>query len=117
MSIRHAIRHLECLAALVAALLAGAPTIAVADDTVFSEVTRLVNNRGVFDRNGLAPEVRITSPLAGSVIAPGDSRIGAGDPNGTGFAIVAEVHTRDNNHVAVDEGVNIRNVEDLFGVN
>jgi hypothetical protein len=117
MTIRHTIRHLECLAALAAALLASAPTIAVADDGVFSEVTRLVNNRGVFNRNGLGPEVRITSPLAGAVIAPGDSRIGAGDPNGTGFAIVAEIFTRDNNHVTVDEGANIRNVEDLFGLN
>src|SRR5262245_31761530 len=117
MSIRHTIRHLECLAALTAALLAGAPTIAVADGDVFTEVTRLVNNRGVLNRNGLAPEVRITSPLAGAVIAPGNSRIGAGNPNGTGFAIVAEIFTRDNNHVAVDEGVNIRNVEDLGGLN
>ena len=88
MTICHTIRHLECLAALAAALLAGAPTIAVADGDVFSEVTRLVNNRGVFNRNGLVPEVRITSPLAGAVVAPGNPRIGAGDPNGTGFAIV-----------------------------
>jgi hypothetical protein len=117
MTIRRTIRHLECLTALIAALLAGAPTIAAADGEVFSEVTRLVNNRGVFNRNGLAPQVRITSPLAGAVIAPGDSRIGAGDPNGTGFAIVAEISTRQNNHVTVDEDVNIRNVEDLFGVN
>jgi hypothetical protein len=117
MTIRHTIRHLECLAVLAAALLAGAPTSAVADGDVFSEATRLVNNRGVFNRNGLVPEVRITSPLAGAVIAPGNSRIGAGDPNGTGFAIVAEIFTRDNHHVTVDEGVNIRNVEDLFGLN
>jgi hypothetical protein len=83
----------------------------------FSEVTRLRNNRGVFNRKGLVPQVRITSPLDGAVIAPGDSRIGAGDPNGTGFAIVAEIFTRDNNNVTVDEDVNIRNVEDLFDVN
>ncbi len=63
------------------------------------------------------PQVRITSPLDGAFIAPGDSRIGAGDPNGTGFAIVAEIITRENNHVTVDEDVNIRNVEDLFGLN
>jgi hypothetical protein len=117
MTIRRTIRHLECLAVLTAALLAGAPTIAAADGEVFSEVTRLVNNRGVFNRNGLVPQVRITSPLAGAVIAPGNSRIGAGDPNGTGFAIVAEIVTRQNNHVTVDEDVNIRNVKDLFGLN
>jgi hypothetical protein len=88
------------------------------EHVTFSEVTRLVNNRGVFNkRGGLAPQVRITSPLDGAFIAPGNSRIGAGNPNGVGFAIVAEIHTRDNNHVSVDENVNIRNVKDLFGVN
>ena len=113
MTLRSPIRHLLCLAALISPLLASAPTIAAADGEVFSEVTRLVNNRGV-NRNGLAPQVRITSPLAGSFIAPGDSRIGAGNPNGTGFA---EIVTRGNNHVTVDEDVNIRNVKDLFGRN
>src|SRR5688572_13002411 len=117
MTVRRTIRHLECLVALIAALLGGAPTIAAADGEVFSEVTRVVNNRGVFNKNGLVPQVRITSPLAGAVIAPGDSRIGAGNPNGTGFAIVAEIVTRQNNHVTVDEDVSIRNVEDLFGLN
>jgi hypothetical protein len=119
MAIRRTIRHLQCLAALLAALLAGAPTIAAAadDSEVFSEVARLVNNRGIFKRSALAPQVRITSPLAGAFIAPGDSRIGAGNPNGTGFAIVAEIVTRQDNHVTVDEDVNIRNVNDLGGVN
>jgi hypothetical protein len=74
-------------------------------------------NRGIVNKKGVAPQVRITSPLDGAVIAPGDSRIGAGDPNGAGFAIVAEIVTRGNNHVAVDEDVNIRNVGNLFGVN
>jgi hypothetical protein len=87
------------------------------DRVIFPEVTRLVNNIGVFNRKGLAPQVRITSPLDGAFIAPGNSRIGAGDHNGVGFAIVAEIRTRDNNHVSVDEDVNIRNVKDLFGVN
>jgi hypothetical protein len=68
-------------------------------------------------RKGLAPHVRITSPLDGAVIAPGDSRIGGGDPHGTGFAVVAEIVTRDDNHVTVDEDVNIRNVKDLSGIN
>jgi len=111
------IHHLQCLAALTAALLAGAPTVAAADSEAFSEVARLVNNRGVFNRIGLAPQVRITSPLAGAFIAPGDSRVGAGNPNGTGFAIVAEIVTRQNNHVTVDEDINIRNVKDLGGRN
>ena len=68
-------------------------------------------------KKGLGPQVRITSPLDGAFIAPGDSHVGAGDPNGTGFAIVAEILTRDNNAVSVDEDVNIRNVENLFGFN
>jgi hypothetical protein len=74
------------------------------------------NDRGVF-RKDLAPQVRITSPLDGAFIAPGDSRIGSGDPNGAGFAIVAEIVTRDGVGVAVDEDVDIRNVDDLFGLN
>ena len=80
---------------------------------------RLANPRGVVNssnKKGLVPQVRITSPLDGAFIAPGDSRIGSGDPNGAGFAIVAEIVARDNN-VTVDEDVNIRNVENLFGVN
>jgi len=65
----------------------------------------------------LAPQVRITSPLNGAFIAPGDSRVGSGDPNGTGFAIVAEIVTRDLVPVSVDEDVNIRDVDDLGGRN
>jgi hypothetical protein len=80
------------------------------------DVLQLRNNRNVF-RRGLLPQVRITSPLDGAFIAPGDSRIGDGDPNGTGFAIVAEIHTRDSVGVSVDEDVNIRNVADLGGTN
>jgi hypothetical protein len=77
----------------------------------------LAATRSVLAKKGLAPLVRITSPLDGSFIAPGDSRIGDGDPNGTGFAIVAEIVTRDNNNVSVDEDVNIRDVKALGGLN
>jgi hypothetical protein len=77
----------------------------------------LAATRSVLAKKGLAPVVRITSPLDGAFIAPGDSRIGDGDPNGTGFAIVAEIVTRDNNKVSVDEDVNIRDVKALGGVN
>src|SRR5262245_9869877 len=87
------------------------------ENVTFPDITRLMSNRGVFNKRGLVPQVRITSPLDGAFIAPGDSRIGAGDPNGTGFAIVAEIRTRDDNNVTVDEDVNIRNVKDLFGLN
>jgi hypothetical protein len=65
----------------------------------------------------LEPQVRITSPLDGAFIAPGDSQIGHGDLNGSGFAIVAEIRTRDDIGVAVDEDVSIRHVDALFGSN
>src|SRR5262245_542511 len=68
-------------------------------------------------KKGLAPEVRITSPLDGAFIAPGNSHVGAGDLNGTGFAIVAEIRTRDEVPVTVDEDVNIRHVDALPGLN
>ena len=59
----------------------------------------------------------ITSPLNGAFIAPGDSRVGSGDFNGTGLVIVAEIVTRDDVTVSVDEDVNIRNVDDLGDLN
>jgi hypothetical protein len=103
-------------------LLAGATLVglwpqASAASSLSVERLPVANTRSVLSKKGLAPIVRITSPLDGSFIAPGDSRIGAGDHNGTGFAIVAEIVTRDNNKVSVDEGVNIRNVKDLGGLN
>jgi hypothetical protein len=126
--ITRGIRLVSWAIALGMALTVALPRAADADDDghdgaaagtslTFTEVTRLKNNRGVFDRKGLVPEVRITSPLDGAVIAPGHSRIGAGDFNGTGFAIVAEIRTRDDNNVTVDEDVNIRHVDHLGGVN
>jgi hypothetical protein len=66
-------------------------------------------------RLGTPPLVRITSPLDGAFIAPGDALVGAGDPNGTGFAIVAEVFTRDGVGVTVDEDLNTRDVSALGG--
>ena len=71
--------------------------VAASTASVSFERQQLAKNPVVFNRQSLAPQVRITSPLDGAFIAPGDSRIGAGDPNGTGFAIVAEIVTRDNN--------------------
>ena len=80
------------------------------------ERLRLAKNPGFFNRQSQAPQVRITSPLEGAFIAPGNSRVGHGDPNGTGFAIVAEIVTHDDK-VSVDEDVNIRNVKNLGGLN
>jgi len=81
-----------------------------------SDRLRLVSSH-LFDRRPVGPQVRITSPLDGDFIAPGDSRIGAGSPNGTGFTIVAEIVTHDGVGVSVDEGVNIRNKQNLGGLN
>jgi hypothetical protein len=96
------------------AVVAPAPTAHAS--TLFDRIARSRINR-VLSTRGLAPQVRITSPLNGDFIAPGDSRIGSGNPNGTGFAIVAEILTRDAVPVSVDEDINIRHVDDLFGPN
>jgi len=77
----------------------------------------LVGGRGVAGQRSLAPTVKITSPLDGDFIASGDSRARDGSPNGTGFVIVAEIVTRDETTVSVDEDVNIRHVADLGGLN
>jgi hypothetical protein len=66
---------------------------------------------------GLAPQVRITSPVDGDFIATGKGSIGNGNPNGTGFVINVEVVTHDQSSLAVDEDVNIRNVNALGSVN
>ena len=105
---RKALRTL-CLALIGLAAVAASPRALAFPslDTVALLRARTAANRS------LAPVVRITSPLDGSFIAPGDSRLGAGDPNGTGFVIVAEIVTRDDVAVPVDEDVNIRHVDDL----
>jgi hypothetical protein len=100
--------------ALVLALSGSAAVAAPA--SVALERQRLAKNSVFFARQNLAPQVRITSPLDGAFIAPGESRVGHGDPNGTGFAIVAEIVTHDDK-VSVDEDVNIRNVKSLAGLN
>jgi hypothetical protein len=89
---------------------------AVAAPPTSIERQQLAKNPNFFGRQQLGPQVRITSPLDGAFIAPGNSRIGHGDPSGTEFAIVAEIVTHDNS-VSVDEDVNIRNVKDLGGLN
>lgn len=105
------------LRAVLAAIVVAGAAIAAPAATPPAR-TPLTNNRGVLNpQKGLAPIVKITSPLDGSFIAPGDSSIGSGDPNGTGFAIVAEIVTRDAVPVSVDEDVNIRHVADLGGIN
>lgn len=47
------------------------------------------------ERGQLGPIVRIVSPLNGAIVAAGTSKVGAGSPNGTGFAVNLEIVTRD----------------------
>ncbi len=108
-------RRLALLGLFVGLAVVGlAPQARAAASTDRVRVSRAVSG---INLKGLPPQVRITSPLDGDFIAPGDSVIGNGDPNGTGFAIVVEVVTHEKNSLAVDEDVNIRNVNALPGVN
>jgi hypothetical protein len=62
-------------------------------------------------KGDLAPIVRIVSPLADSRVAPGEGRVGAGSPNGTGFVVTLEIVTRDKTAVSLREATNIRRVD------
>src|SRR5215813_11557889 len=62
-------------------------------------------------KGDLTPIVRIVSPLADSRVAPGEGKIGAGSPNGTGFLVNLEIVTRDTTPVSLREATNIRNVD------
>jgi len=57
-----------------------------------------------------APTIRIVSPIADSRIAVGEGSVGAGSPNGSGFALNLEIITRDAQSVKVNESLNVRNV-------
>jgi hypothetical protein len=95
------------------------PPLAFAqEDDTKTPFTQPVNYRNVIHispRNGvkgdLAPIVRIVSPLADSRVAPGNGRVGAGSPNGTGFAVNLEIVTRDKTTVSLREATNIRRVD------
>ena len=104
------------VALLGTSVFSAAPRVVIPPAGRPADLLHVANNHNPLDRRELAPQVRITSPLDGSFIAPGNSRIGDGDPNGTGFVIVAEIVTRDN-AVSVDEDVNIRHVASLGGLN
>jgi len=62
-----------------------------------------------------APIIRIVSPLADSLIAPGEGQVGAGSMNGAGFALNLEIVTRDAVGVRAREGLNIRDTS-LLGM-
>ncbi|HEX4824325.1 MAG TPA: hypothetical protein VFV19_08415 [Candidatus Polarisedimenticolaceae bacterium] len=93
------------------------PVASAAPSATLSDGLRAALTHVSVDTKGLAPQVRITSPLNGAFIAPGDGRVGAGNPNGTGMAIVAEIVTRDTTSISVDEDVNIRHVDKLGSFN
>ncbi len=67
----------------------------------YNNKIQITRNRGIL--GDLPPVVRIVSPLADSSIAQGESRIGNGSPNGTGFVINLEVVTRGNVPLALRE--------------
>jgi hypothetical protein len=105
----------------LALVLVSACAVVQAEDTP-TPLTQPVNYTNVIQigpRDGakgdLAPIVRIVSPLADSRVAPGESKIGAGSPNGTGFAVNLEIVTRDKTPVSLRESTNIRRV-DLLNV-
>jgi len=75
----------------------------------YANVIHISPRTGV--KGDLAPIVRIVSPLADSRVAPGEGRVGAGSPNGTGFAVNLEIVTRDKTTVSLREATNIRRVD------
>src|SRR4030095_10192111 len=75
----------------------------------YTNVIHITPHKGV--KGDLAPIVRIVSPLADSGVAPGEGRVGAGSPNGTGFAVTLEIVTRDKTTVSLREATNIRRVD------
>ncbi|MGH9794066.1 MAG: hypothetical protein ACRD5G_04775 [Candidatus Acidiferrales bacterium] len=79
----------------------------------YTNVIQITPRDGV--KGDLAPIVRIVSPLADSRVAPGEGKIGAGSPNGTGFVVNLEIVTRDKTPVSLREATNIRRV-DLLNV-
>ena len=68
-------------------------------------------------QSALPPIVRIVSPIADALIAPGEGEVGAGSPNGTGFALNIEIVTRDSVPVTVNEALNIRDINQLGKAN
>ena len=95
------------------------PTSAFAqEDDTKTPLTQPVNYTNVIHigprdgvKGALAPIVRIVSPLADSRVAPGEGRVGAGSPNGTGFVVTLEIVTREKVALTLREATNIRRVD------
>jgi hypothetical protein len=87
----------------------GTPTTQTTQPVNYTNVIQIGPHGRV--KGDLAPIVRIVSPLADSGVAPGEGKIGAGSPNGTGFLVNLEIVTRDKTPVSLREATNIRNVD------
>jgi len=63
------------------------PALATAHSVTLSyeNIVPIHESRGA--KRDLNPIVRIVSPLNRAVVAPGESRVGAGSPNGAGFGL------------------------------
>lgn len=66
----------------------------------YNDIKRVSTRRAQGDKS---PIIRIVSPLADAFVTRGESSVGAGSPNGTGFLINLEIVTRDNVPVTVNE--------------
>ena len=111
-------RYAKVLVGVLCATGALLPTSAFAQDDTGTPRTQPVNYADVIHigpfggvKGDLAPIVRIVSPLADSRVAAGEGRVGAGSPNGTGFAVTLEIVTRDKTTVSLREATNIRRVD------
>ena len=72
-----------------------------------AEAVNLDKSQAIGDER--APIMRIVSPIADARIAVGEGFVGAGSPNGSGFALNLEIVTRDAQSLKVNESLNVRN--------
>lgn len=75
------------------------------DAEAFARLMRTANSqlRSRALQKATDPVVRIVSPLNGSTIAPGISKVNKGSPNGTGFLVNIELVTRDSIPIVLRE--------------
>lgn len=103
--------------ALIGLSLAAIPTFAQTPGGLSGIPKNVINPKFSTNKTNEPPIVRIVSPLADAAIAPGEGRVGAGSPNGAGFALNVEVTTRDQVSVAATEGLNIQDTTQLGKAN
>lgn len=103
--------------ALISLSLVAMPTFAQTSGGLTGVLKNVINPKFSTNKTNEPPIVRIVSPLADAAIAPGEGRVGAGSPNGAGFALNVEVTTRDQVNVAATEGLNIQDITQLGKAN